>query len=471
MSRSPLKVAVVGHTNTGKTTLVRTLTHNREFGEVRDRGGTTRQVVATTLAGADGALIELFDSPGLENAPDLIDWLDRQSDRRHDGPDRIRRLLQDAAAREDFDHEARVLELILNVEVALYVIDAREPVLEKYQDELAVLSLCARPILAVLNFTAAPESREQQWRDALARVTLHTIVAFDAAVRDPATEIRLFDKLKSQLDAYAPVIDAWLAQRRKEEADRRQAALQAIADLLLDVAACVREIPADSPGRRETAEREMRAAVVRREQICVEMLLDLYRFGHDAYADDELPLSDGRWQAEPFDPETLRHYGIRTSRYLAAGAGAGAAVDIGTGGLSLGAGTLVGAAIGAGAGLVRSAGERWLDQMRGRERLLVDDATVRLLAARQLHLLDALIRRGHGNPSPVQPATDKRWRQGRLPRIVRRARYRPGWSSLNGKSRAAADRQSAVVELAGELEFNTGAAEYPAGFGRSRQSD
>jgi GTP-binding protein EngB required for normal cell division len=59
----PLKLAVVGHTNTGKTSLVRTLLRSREFGQVADRAGTTRQVTVTSI-GTDDALIELFDSPG-----------------------------------------------------------------------------------------------------------------------------------------------------------------------------------------------------------------------------------------------------------------------------------------------------------------------------------------------------------------------------------------------------------------------
>ena len=44
-----LKAAIVGHTNTGKTSLVRTLTRDAEFGEVSDRPATTRHVEGTVL--------------------------------------------------------------------------------------------------------------------------------------------------------------------------------------------------------------------------------------------------------------------------------------------------------------------------------------------------------------------------------------------------------------------------------------
>jgi len=450
VSTPALRIAVVGHTNTGKTSLVRTLTHDRRFGEVRDQGGTTRRIRSGSLVAAGGERIELFDSPGLENAPELLDWLEDMEGERHDRAERIHRLIGDERARKRFDHEVRVLGLVLEVDVALYVIDAREPVLEKYQDELDVLGWCARPIIAVLNFTAAPGSREAEWREALAQLRLHTVLAFDAAIRDPATEMRLFEKLRSLLDHHALVLDAWLAHRRDEEAKRRRSALQAVAELLLDAAALVREVPAGDEAGRQRSRQAMREAIGRREQACIDTLLELYRFGRDDFDDSELPISDGRWQADLFDPETLRHFGLSTSGHAAVGAGAGAAIDIGTGGLSLGAGTLAGAALGAGAGLLRSAGARWVDRARGRERLQVDDAVLRLLMARALELLDALLRRGHGSPARIRTGLGRRIDRQRLPRALRRARYRPGWSSLNAAG-SRSGRDAARAALVGDL--------------------
>jgi GTPase Era involved in 16S rRNA processing len=469
MSARPLRIAVVGHTNTGKTSLVRTLMHDRGFGEVRDRGGTTRRITRGELVTEGGDRIELFDSPGLENAPELIEWLDAASERRHDGPERIRHLLDHPQAAGRFDHETRVLGLMLDIDIALYVIDAREPVLEKYKDELAVLGLCARPVVAVLNFVASAESRERAWREALARVNLHTVLAFDAAIRDPATELALFEKLRSQLDRHRPVLDAWLAHRRDEEARRRRAALEAIAAMLIDVAALQRSVPAG--GHRARRAREaMQRAVVEREQACVDTLLELYRFGREDYDEAQLPISAGRWRADPFDAETLRHYGIRASGFAAAGAGAGAAVDLGTGGLSLGAGTVTGTVLGASAGLLQSASRRWIDRARGLETLRVEDAVLRLLMARSLELLAALVARGHGNPEPIRPglarAVDRR-----LPRSIRRARHHPAWSALNDGG--GSGRDPAVAALADSLdELSRRAARQDAdASGRSERSD
>ena len=452
MTLPVLKIAVVGHTNTGKTSLVRTLTHDRGFGEVRDRGGTTRQVTSVMLEVDGQPLIELYDTPGLENAPELIEWLDDLPGERHDGPDRIARLLRDGQARERFDQEARVLELMGQVDVGLYVIDAREPVLEKYQDELAVLARCARPIVAVLNFTAASGSREAEWREALARLTLHSVLAFDAVMRDPATEHRLFEKLKAMLDAFAPTLQAWMAERERADHARHHAAVTAIAELLIDVAACRRSYRIDSDHERQLRLQEIRQSVRRREQVCVDTLLDLYRFAREDYEDRDLPLTDGRWPDDLFDPQTLVHYGVHTSKFAGAGAGAGLIFDISTAGLSLGAGTLVGTVAGAGAGLAGSAGRRLVEKVRGTGRLGVDDPALRLLAWRQLCLLSELVRRGHASIDPVRPAAEEAWKRKRLPAPLRRARHFPAWSALNPDAGSQSGRDEAIKALVDMLD-------------------
>jgi len=449
MSSRLLNIAVVGHTNTGKTSLVRTLTRNRTFGAVEDRGGTTRQITTTELRSDGRGLIELYDSPGLENAPELIEWLDQQPGDRHAGPARVQALLDDAQASQRFDQEARVLELMLGMDLGVYVIDAREPVLEKYQDELAILALCARPIVPVLNFTAADGSREAHWRKALAEVTLHTVITFDVAVRDPASERRLFEKLKSQLDRFETTLDEWLARLEADESDRLQAALRAISSLLIDVAAARRRADASDIDAISSSLSALQSTVRRREQATVETLLALYRFGAEAYEDEGLPLNDGRWAEDPFDAETLRAYGIQTGKLAGLGAGAGALVDVATGGLSLGVGTVIGTLAGGGAGLVKGLGARAVDRIRDRVTLAIDDPTLALITARQLHLLRSLCQMGHGSPHKVS-ARDAADRDQALPSLLRRARYRPSWSELNPSAHPS-ERHAEIEALAGEL--------------------
>lgn len=160
----PLILAVVGHTNTGKTSLLRTLTRDRGFGEVSHRPSTTRHVEGARLSVDGEALLELYDTPGLEDAIALLDYLDalERPGERLDGPERMARLLDSNEARGRFEQEAKVVRQLLASDAGLYVIDAREPVLAKYRDELAVLTGCGRPLLPVLNFVASPQHREEE---------------------------------------------------------------------------------------------------------------------------------------------------------------------------------------------------------------------------------------------------------------------------------------------------------------------
>jgi len=447
MTERPLRIAVVGHTNTGKTSLIRTLTRDRQFGEVADRGGTTRRITSVELRVKRRALIELFDSPGLEHAALLIEWLERQPVARHDGPARVRCLLDDPQACARFDQEARVLELMQVVDIGLYVIDTREPVLEKYQDELAILSWCARPLVAVFNFVACAASRQGEWHKALAAIGLHTRVAFDATVRDPESERRLFKRMASQLEGFDRQLAAWVEARAKEQVERLQAASRAIAALVLDAAAARRRVASADPAALERVSQALRKSVRDREQACVETLLDLYRFGAEDYLDDDLPIAQGRWQDDLFDPETLVRYGLQTTRYAGAGAGAGAVVDLATGGMSLGGGILIGALLGAGAGLGRGLGGRLADRLTGRSTIAIDEATLWLLLHRQLHLLASLRWRGHASQVPVRAAGGAPDRSPRLPKPVRQARARPAWSQLNKGARP--DGRSAALNALG----------------------
>ena len=72
---SALRIAVVGHTNAGKTSLLRTLTRRAAFGEVSDRPGVTRHVERIDLLLQGEVAVRFFDSPGLEDAVALLDYL------------------------------------------------------------------------------------------------------------------------------------------------------------------------------------------------------------------------------------------------------------------------------------------------------------------------------------------------------------------------------------------------------------
>ncbi|MFZ6045807.1 GTPase/DUF3482 domain-containing protein [Pseudomonas sp. CR3202] len=448
----PLKLAVVGHTNVGKTSLLRTLLRDRDFGEVSHRPSTTRHVEGARLSVEGDPLLELYDTPGLEDAIALLDHLERleRPGERLDGPARLARFLDGSEARQRFEQEAKVLRQLLASDAGLYVIDAREPVLAKYRDELAVLAMCGRPLLPVLNFVASEGHREADWRDALARLGLHALVRFDSVAPPLDGEQRLYDSLALLLERARPQLQRLVDDHQAQRRLRLESGSRLIAELLLDVAACRRSVPAQEAALLAATE-ALRQQVRQREQRCVEALLRLYAFGREDAAAGDLPLLGGRWGDDLFNPETLKQLGVRLGGGMAAGAAAGAGVDLLVGGLTLGAAAALGALAGGAWQTFGHYGERLLGKIKGQRELTVDDAILRLLALRQRQLLAALDARGHAAFEAIRVSTpeEKQWREGKLPAVLGKARAHPEWSSLNpGAELEQAERQGWVAALA-----------------------
>ncbi|WP_017524607.1 GTPase/DUF3482 domain-containing protein [Pusillimonas noertemannii] len=479
-----LRLAVVGHTNTGKTSLLRTLTRDPYFGRVQDSPGTTRQVEGARLLLAGAQAVELYDTPGMEDGMGLLDYLDQLSPpaQRREGPDRILAFLDSPESTRRFEQEARVLRKLLECDAGLYVIDVRDPVLGKHRDELAVLGLCGRPLLPVLNFTHSPRQRADEWRTALARLGLHAAVEFDSVAPALDGESRLYDKLALMLDARAGLLLALKEDVLQQQAIRRDDALRMVAELLVDVAALRLPSRPDQASVEHTSEK-LRKLVRERENACVRDLLRRYNFRAEDFPRHALPLQGERWGMDLFHPQALKDVGIHLGKGMAAGAMAGVTVDLFTAGLSLGAAALVGAMAG---GLWQGAdrlGKRIMGRIQGYREISVDDGVLRLLALRQLALVDALQRRGHAAQAPIvidagppqppaladadalhpdapmaEPAAQepessvrKALRSGKLPAELTEARSQPHWSGLLPEHEEESPRREEAVRSLARL--------------------
>lgn len=427
MNEAPVRIAVVGHTNTGKTSLLRTLTRDTAFGTVSDRPATTRDVQGIELLAGKRAVLALYDTPGLEDAIGTARALAEQLAPAADPVAAIEAFLAGDHGRGLYEQEAKVLRQVLRSDAALYVIDAREPMRAKHREELRLLAACGRPLMPVLNFVAGAEADIGGWKNQLARMGLHVLAEFDTVVFDHEAERQLYRKLATLLEARRVEFEQLLRERDQQRDLAIRDACRAIAELLALAAAARLRVALEAPADAFIA--GLRERVRSAEQHCVETLLQLFRFDLDAYSPPTLPLSQGRWALDPFDPETLRRYGIGTGSAAAAGGMAGLAVDAMTGFMSLGAAAALGAGIGAAWNTARTFGQPWLDRVRGHQQLQLDDTTLALLATRQLLLLSALLRRGHASTAPVTAGTAQGWPSAAVRTATLRCRTHPVWSA------------------------------------------
>lgn len=400
--KEPLQIAVVGHTNTGKTSLLRTLTRDPTFGEVNDAPGTTRQVQSVGVWLEEKEVLRWYDTPGLEDSVRLRDWIDGLSapGQRLDGTDRIERFLSDAQASKQFEQERRVLNQITHSDAALYVVDARDPVLAKHRDELYLLQACAKPVLPVMNFTADPDADTSPWLTTFARHGMHIHLSFDTVSPPVNGEQMMYETLGQLLGEHRVLFDRIAQQVRSERRKRMKAAVEMLATLCLEVAGNP-SLVSNQPQAIESGIQAYEANVRKLEKDFVDRLLSLYRFGQLGYLPNSLGLSSGQWTQDLFSGQALADLGIDVGKAAAVGAAAGVAVDLLSAGLSLGTGTLIGAVAGSAWQGIERWGKDLSARFRGQRPLIATDSVLLVLAIRNLRLIAALEQRGHAAQSPI----------------------------------------------------------------------
>ncbi|MDR6887229.1 MULTISPECIES: GTPase/DUF3482 domain-containing protein [Variovorax] len=459
-----IRIAVVGHTNAGKTSLLRTLTRRANFGEVSQRPGTTRHVESADLEVNGQVAVRFFDTPGLEDAVALREHL-AGLDPQATPPERIRLFLQGPEAHGVFEQEAKVLRTMLDIDAAFLVIDVREPVLPKFRDEIELLNSCARPVLPVLNFVRDAASREAAWKELLSAYGLHVQVRFDAAAPFTGAERELYGDLSTLLRDRRQLLQGVADSLAAEAAERRRAACVRIAGLLVDAAALRRTVAAEEfadSARRKTLIAALQKDVFDKAQRCTDDLLALYGFRQDDAGEAPLPLVEGRWTLDFFSPEAMKDAGLRLGKGAVIGAAVGVVADLAVAGISLGAGAAVGGAIG---GAVSQGwgplGRKLVNKLRDVHELTVEDGVLFALVAWQLKLTRALEQRGHAATGRIAAETSATQEAptratAAAVRAARPARSHPEWQSTGVATRSfwrpAPQREALAAELARTLQ-------------------
>ena len=449
--QAAIDIAVVGHTNAGKTSLLRTLTRQARFGEVAERPGTTRHVQAIALDTDGQTLVRYFDTPGLEDSVALQHHL-KQLPEALTPPQRVRALLDGPEASGVFEQEAKVLRQMLVADAAIYVIDCRETLLPKHRSEIEVLNTCARPIMPVLNFVRSANSREAEWREALAGYGLHAAVLFDAVAPFVVAERQLYEDLSVLMRQHKATLQTVLLDLERQTSERQAASAQRVADTLISAAAMRREI---APAT--LADAQVKAAFVQafRDELitnvrrCVHDLLQMHGFAPDDATLDVAPWTSDRWASDLFNPETLAHVGRLLGKGAAAGAAVGLTLDLALAGLSLGAATALGAAIGGALSQGWGQAPRMLrNKLMGVEELTLDNSVLVLLADNLVHLCQVLQARGHAAQDTIElrmaPSSSHRKALLQLLEPLQQARAHPAWEQRAGEARDHSRRREAL---------------------------
>lgn len=458
----PIRVAVLGHVNAGKTTLVRALARRADIGQVDPAPGTTEQAHAVLRRIPGAPPLTLVDTPGLQDPVPLAELV-KAVPHGHTALERLRWFLKRPDARAEFEPECLALQAALDADAVLYVLDARELVLPKFRSEIELLQACAKPTLVLLNRLDDPRNRGADWKAALAGHGLPAVCGFDPFAPAPQSQAQLMQLLARVLATTRPDADTLGPALRAEDEARRRRRHQLIASTLVGLAALRHTISraevADEAKRSERVE-AFRRQVVGQVRAARGALAELHGFPGLESALGELSGVSGRWDEDLFDPEALR----LSARKLGAGAAVGAAIglglDIALAGLSLGVGTAVGAAIG---GVANQGfgpmGRALVNKVTGQQDLTLESPVIVLVAQQLLGLDAALERRGHGATGPLvsmasaaavapadeAPAIDVGAVEA-LDEAVSAARHHADWAIGQAREDASAQRRQALVD-------------------------
>ncbi len=429
---SLLEVAVVGHTNTGKTSLIRTMLRSASFGKVEDAAGTTRHVERATIFAGSEAVLNLHDTPGIEDAYALQEKLQAIAvkDTLLTQNELLEKFMAGTSLNDPLEQEAKVIRQVLRSDVLLYVIDVREPVLEKYLVEIEILSKAMKPIIPVFNFIAAHRAELDLWRKKLAVFNIHASLELDTVAFTFEAEKRLYQKIQSLAEVHYTRLQRLIDYRATVWHQLCLSAARRIADLIT-TAACHREHTGDPGESADTSSAALKLQdfIRQAEQHCLNDLLKMFNFTDKDIALQKIPVRDGYWQLDLFAPGVLKAYGLDVGSAALKGAAAGAGIDLMVGGLSLGAASILGALAGTGWSTFRRYGKEIQAKIRGTRWLCADDNTLQLLYLRQQQLLDKLMHRGHAACYADQ--VDQLPERGKLPddwgEIIDILRQNPAW--------------------------------------------
>jgi hypothetical protein len=418
-SAATVNLSLVSHTNVGKTTLARTLLR-RDVGEVRDQAHVTDTAEGHVLIDTpEGDALRLWDTPGFGDSARLFRRL-----RLSDNP--IGSLLAQVwdrfTDRPFYSSQQAIRNVKDESDVVLYLVNAAEaPAPAGYADaEMQILGWTGKPVLLLLNQLGPPRGREADaadeavWRQHLAPYRwVRGALSLDAFARCWVQEDELLGAVGTVLpadkgDAFGRLRAAWQARNLQVFAASMHVVSRQLA------AAATDRAPMDATSFTDQAarwlasivgggerpdpgtERAMNALAARLDGAVREAtnrLIALHGLSGRA-ADEILARVASHFEA------SKRADVAKTSVIggLVSGALGGLAADLAAGGLSFGAGALIGGIVGAlGMGGVAQAYNLARDAEHGTVNWSAPFLTQRFGAALLRYLAVAHFGRGRGD--------------------------------------------------------------------------
>ena len=234
LHEDPIHFCIIGHTNHGKTTTIRTLTNDESIGVVVDEANTTSGVDPYRISKNGITQYWVYDTAGFSafgrrmlqceqdlghrpSIQEFVDFLDRVTD-------------------EQAAEMAGSLRKVIDCHLAVVVVDTRESCTKAdYLEEIDFLRTCGTPLVVSLNFLHSKKSKPDKWRSQLKKLGVTNIVEFDAHVRTRKDEKNLFRSLEvlSQSQVHKDFVEYWIDSRERAAGEKDLRAIASIKEGIL----------------------------------------------------------------------------------------------------------------------------------------------------------------------------------------------------------------------------------------------
>lgn len=347
--------AVVGRVNMGKSAVIATLLEIDDQDVIRVSGtpGETTRCQPHRVVFGDRECVRFIDTPGFSRPVEALRKIRSLHGEGTPNMETLRRFVNEAG--EEFGDEKRLLEPLLEGAGVLYVVDPSKPLRDDFLAEMEILRWTGRPRLALLNRrsdTTGPD--EDAWRSSLGGA-FNLVRTFDAHHARYEERLRLLKSLleieeghRAKLEETIRLVEGEWERRREESAEIIISFFEEA--LALRVEATLEERDLTLPSRRERKAELLEKLYFEKlsslEKNCFSRLLKIHRH-HLLKADTRTEAFHG---IDLESEETWTKWGLKRGQLALVsaltGAAGGLAVDAATGGLTHGAGTVLGGLVG-----------------------------------------------------------------------------------------------------------------------------
>lgn len=348
--------AVVGRPNKGKSSIVATLARDDAV-YIDARAGSTREAQNYPMRVDGEILYELIDTPGLQRARAVLDWLTNHCADAAARPQAVRAFVQQHEGDPRYRDECQALRPIVDGAGIIYVVDGSCPYGADYEAEMEILRWSGRPSLALIN-PIEGEAFVDEWNAGLGQF-FRTVRTFNPHRAEVTKQLELLELFGHLDPAWRGPLERAVAILRQDRQLQAQGASSYITDLIVEaisyrVEQAVPEGLPLEPVQKLLFER-YRAHLVGRERQCRQRVEELYYYSSLTRSEQSLALEE----SDLFNIEQWYLWGLGKNSLMAVAASAGAvvggttgmALDVASGGLLGGLGTLVAGAGGAVSGV------------------------------------------------------------------------------------------------------------------------